>query len=150
MQRRTKNRGHIALLAFLLALVTLGPAPLTQNTAFAQTASDRDARQNMQKVRQRRDVRDLPAPLRDRLVEIAGRPNTFSLQERSESTSLRTVRNLTSSDTFDRFYTPLHFVQNDIRLSGSNPTILVVETPIIGNEAHIVRRRTFQLSGLFR
>jgi hypothetical protein len=58
-------------LAAALALVTMSLEAIVPST------TDADSRRDGAAVNRRGDVRNLPAPLRQRLVEIAGRPHTF-------------------------------------------------------------------------
>jgi hypothetical protein len=63
----------------LLALASLTLAALTATGTGAQTAgsSGADREPNFHSVRERGDIKFLPAPLQDRLVELAQRPHSY-------------------------------------------------------------------------
>jgi hypothetical protein len=69
MRKRTRS-GAILILG--LALVSAGVMSLTRGTASAPSTTG-----EQQMVAHRGDVRFLPAPLKARLVELAGRPHTY-------------------------------------------------------------------------
>ena len=63
-------------------LTTLGLTTLAYGAVLAQTShTNPHAAQDMLTVANRPDVRHLPAPLKNRLVELAGRPHTYLAQE---------------------------------------------------------------------
>jgi hypothetical protein len=70
--RTTQNR-------LLLALASLTLAALTATRIGAQTAGPNgaDREPNFRSLRERRDIKFLPAPLQDRLVELARRPHSY-------------------------------------------------------------------------
>ena len=69
MRKRTRNG---AILMFALALVSVGIMSLTKRTSSAPSTTG-----VQEMVAHRGDVRFLPAPLKARIVELAGRPHTY-------------------------------------------------------------------------
>ena len=63
----------------LLALASLAPAALTATGIGAQTSRMRwsRSRAELHSLRERGDIKFLPAPLQDRLVELARRPHSY-------------------------------------------------------------------------
>src|SRR5262245_10845404 len=70
--RTTQNR-------VLLALAGLTLAALTATSIGAQTSgfNGADREPNFRSLRERGDIKFLPALLQDRLVELAGRPHSY-------------------------------------------------------------------------
>jgi hypothetical protein len=67
--------------AMLSVLVVLCTAAITTNGVYAEQPPppchpNRHANEDMAKVRTRGDIRELPDPLKDRLVQLAGRPHS--------------------------------------------------------------------------
>jgi hypothetical protein len=69
MARKFRN---ITALVFLIALAAFGLTTLIQNRTSAQST-----RGVQEQVAHRKDIRFLPAPLKERIVELAGRPHTY-------------------------------------------------------------------------
>src|SRR5262245_17020520 len=63
----------------LLALAGLALAAVAATGTGAQTAGPNgaDREPNFRSFRRRGDIKSLPAPLQDRLVELAGRPHSY-------------------------------------------------------------------------
>jgi hypothetical protein len=63
----------------MFALASMGLAAVAATAIGAQTAgsngADREA--NFRSLRERGDIRFLPAPLQERLLELAGRPHSY-------------------------------------------------------------------------
>jgi hypothetical protein len=75
MSSKTTRTTHKGV---LLALATLALAVLVATVTGAQTAAPdgRDREPNFHSIQRRGDIRFLPAPLQDRLVELARRPHS--------------------------------------------------------------------------
>src|SRR5438874_4011663 len=78
-----RNRRNIVVLMFLVALAAFGLATLTLTSTPAKSPKG-----EQQKFSRRGDIRSLPAPLKSRLIELAGRPHSFMpMQAFSEAPS---------------------------------------------------------------
>ena len=82
MQRSgTRSTPRRVMRAMLPVLVGLCMATITPNGIYAEQPPppchpNRHANEDMTKVRTRGDIRELPDPLKDRLVQLAGRPHS--------------------------------------------------------------------------